>query len=173
MIVRPHTARSWRVRAAVVTAVACAACLAVPAGWAVVRTVDAGQGEETPIAAANAYLLATFQAGGGTGVDRCLCDAHRSELLRQVDRMRDEVAASGADIKIEAADWTEGDPSGTVSARVNFRFTYVDPANGRVTFIKGTSHEWRFKTKKERGIQGGWKVCRVDAPELCGNHLRC
>lgn len=52
-------------------------------------------------------------------------------------------------------------------------FTYVDPANGRVTFIKGTSHEWQFKTRKERGIQGGWKVCKVDAPELCGNYLRC
>ncbi|MFG1656876.1 hypothetical protein ACGFIY_10150 [Micromonospora chersina] len=149
------------------------ACLAVPAGWAVVKTVQAGQGEPTPIAAANAYLLAVFETQDGLGVDRCLCDELRADLLRDGRQLREQLAANaGPGVKVESSDWKTID-DGTVSAMVNLRFTQVDAITGSVMLIAGTSHEWRFYTKQERGIDAGWKVCRVDAPPLCGTHLRC
>lgn len=165
--------RSWPLHLALALVVVVAACLAVPAGWAVVKTAEASKGEATPIAAANAYLLAVFAWGGdGLGVDRCVCDSRRDELLKEAAHMRDQVTGADTGIKVEASDWTTKS-GGVVSAQVSFVFTDVDATNGQTLFYKGTAHEWRFHTKQERGIDGGWKVCRVDAPPLCGNHLRC
>ncbi|TDB69730.1 hypothetical protein [Micromonospora sp. KC721] len=74
---------------------------------------------------------------------------------------------------MESADWKPLDSEGTVSALISFQFTLIDPTTGSATFMKGSQHEWRFQETQERGIDGGWKICRVDAPPLCGNHIRC
>ncbi|MBL6277513.1 hypothetical protein JMF97_15240 [Micromonospora fiedleri] len=137
------------------------------------KTVEAGRGEATPVAAADAYLLAVFASTDGFGVDRCVCDDRRSELLADADLMRRQVAATGRDFKVQGTDWKAIAGGGTVSAQVKFIVTDVDAATGRVLFVHGTAHEWVFHTKRERGIDGGWKVCRIDAPPLCGTHIRC
>ncbi|MEV5690706.1 hypothetical protein [Micromonospora globbae] len=174
VIAPPLASRSWRLRAAVAVAVILASCLAVPVGWAAIKTAEAGKGEPTPIAAANAYLLATFAWGGdGLGVDRCLCDSRRAELLEEAEQMRRQLASAGPGVKVESAGWKTIDSTGLVSAQVSFVFTEVDAVSGRTLFYKGTAHEWKFHTKQERGIDGGWKVCRVDAPPICGTHIRC
>ncbi|MGW1451173.1 hypothetical protein ACWCO3_23220 [Micromonospora sp. NPDC002411] len=137
------------------------------------RTAEASKGEADPIAAANAYLLAAFaEYGDGLGIERCLCDSRRKDLLKEASKMRDQLSAAGTGIKVVSSDWKEIDSDGMVSAQISLRFTSVDAA-GRTMFLAGSRHEWRFQTKEERGMDRGWKVCRVDAPSLCGNHLRC
>ncbi|MEU5949623.1 hypothetical protein ABZ793_29265 [Micromonospora sp. NPDC047465] len=174
MIAPPLALRSWRLRAAVAVAVALAACLAVPVGWAAVKTVEADRGEATPVAAAHAYLLAVFNGSGDElGIRRCLCDDREAELMAEARAWRAEVAAMNSEIKVESADWKTVGSDGTVSATIAFRFTLTDQATGSVTFVRGSEHEWSFRVKQERGVGGGWKVCRVDAPPLCGSHLRC
>ncbi|MFI7509598.1 hypothetical protein ACIBSS_22530 [Micromonospora aurantiaca] len=174
MIAPPHASRSWRLRAAVAVAAVLATCVAVPIGWAAVKTVEADRGEATPVAAANAYLLAVFDGSGDElGIRRCLCDNRQSELLAEARALRAEVAKVKTDIKVDSVDWKSLDSDGVVSALISFRFTLIDPTTGSVTFIKGSQHEWRFQATKERGIDSGWKVCRLDAPPLCGTHLRC
>ncbi|MFE0530625.1 hypothetical protein ACFW0V_23815 [Micromonospora parva] len=173
MIARPHLPRSWPLRLAIIAALLATGCLAVPAGWAVVKTAQAGKGEADPIAAANAYLLAAFaEYGDGFGVERCLCDSRRDDLLEETSRMRGVIKATGRSIKVESSDWKRVDSEGTVSATIKLRFSEV-ATDGRPIFVVGAGHEWRFKTKQERGIDGGWKVCRIDAPPLCGTHIRC
>ncbi|MGC4814118.1 hypothetical protein ACLQ29_26600 [Micromonospora sp. DT228] len=173
MIAPPLASRSWKLRAAVAAAVVLASCLAIPVGWAAVKTAGAGRGEATPVAAADAYLLAAFaEYGDGLGVERCLCDSRRDALLEETNKMREQLAATGKSIKVESSDWREVDADGTVSVQIHLRFTDVAASGGPI-FIVGKSHEWRFKTKHERGLDSGWKVCRIDAPPLCGTHIRC
>ncbi|MGC5330666.1 hypothetical protein [Micromonospora sp. DT62] len=174
MIAPPLTTQSWRLPAAVAAAAILAACLAAPVGWAAVKTVAADRGEATPVAAAHAYLLAVFNGSGEElGIRRCLCDSRQSELLTEARALRAEFARVNTDAKVESADWKSLDSDGNVSALISFRFTLIDPTTGSVTFMKGSQHEWRFQATKERGIDGGWKVCRLNAPPLCGTHLRC
>ncbi|MEV6811821.1 hypothetical protein [Micromonospora sp. NPDC051296] len=177
MIASPHLARSWVVRAVIAAVAGVAAlCLGVPAGfagWAAVKTAQAGRGEETPAAAAHAYLLAIFASPDGLGVDRCVCSNRRTDLLQEARDLREQMQVVGSRAKVESTGWTTDDNTGTVSAMVSFRFTDIDPETGRTTFYSGTPHEWRFHTRQERGISGGWKVCRLEAPPLCGNHIRC
>lgn len=174
MVASAPLLRSWRVRASIAAAITLTGCLAVPAGWAVVKTAEAGQGEPTPVAAANAYLLATFASSDGLGIDRCVCSGRPRRALKTAQELRREFEAHAGDgVKVESFDWRESSSTGLVSAMVGFRFTRVDPETGSVTFISGTKHEWRFHTMREQGISGGWKVCRVEAPALCGTHIRC
>jgi hypothetical protein len=174
MIAPPLASRSWRLRTAVALATILAACLAVPVGWAAVKTVEADRGEATPVAAANAYLLAVFDGSDDElGIRRCLCGSRQSELLTEARALRAELAKVKTDAKVESADWKSLESDGAVSALISFRFTLIDPNTGSVTFMKGSQHEWRFQATKERGVDGGWKVCRVYAPPLCGNHIRC
>ncbi|MFD2767246.1 hypothetical protein [Micromonospora eburnea] len=174
MIAPLLASRSWRLRAAVAAAVVLVSCLAVPVGWAAIETVEADRGEATPVAAANAFLLAVFNGSDDElGIRRCLCDDRESELLTEVRAWRTKVAAAKSEIKVESSDWKALDSDGIVSATIAFRFAQVDEITGGVTFISGSRHEWRFHAKRERGIGGGWKVCRVDAPPLCGTHVRC
>ncbi|MFI6332151.1 hypothetical protein ACIBBG_28050 [Micromonospora chersina] len=112
-------------------------------------------------------------SGDELGIRRCLCDDRESELLTDARNWRTEVAAAKSDVKVEASGWKMLDGDGNVSAAIAFRFTMVDQVTGRVTFIRGSEYQWRFRAKRERGIGGGWRICRVDAPPLCGSHLRC
>ncbi|MFG3576763.1 hypothetical protein [Micromonospora chersina] len=138
------------------------------------KTLDAGKGEPSPVAAANAYLLAVFSGSDDElGLRRCLCSGQEAELMAEAREWRAKVAAANSEIKVESSHWETLDANGTVSATIAFRSTHVDQFTGRVTFIRGSEHEWRFQTTQERGIDGGWKVCRVNAPPLCGAHLRC
>ncbi|MFD2768401.1 hypothetical protein [Micromonospora eburnea] len=149
-------------------------CLGRPAWRAVVGTVEAVRGETTPIAVANAYLEAVFESGDDLGIDRCLCTEGRDDLLREARDLREQVKRQAVfDIKIESSDWRTTDSDGTVSALVNLQFTQIDPTTGNVVLVEGSPHEWRFHTRQERRVGGGWKVCRVDAPPLCGTYLRC
>ena len=86
----PHvhgdSARSWRLRAAAAVAAALAGCLAVPLAGHAVKTVEADRGEATPVAVANAYLLAVFSgcSVGEPRIRRCLYRDRESELLAEV-----------------------------------------------------------------------------------------
>ncbi|MEU5943551.1 hypothetical protein ABZ807_31305 [Micromonospora sp. NPDC047548] len=106
MIASPPSLRSWRVRALIASAIAVTACLGVPAGWAVVKTLDAGKGEPTPVAAANAYLLAVFSGSDDElGIRRCLCSGQEAELLAEAREWRSKVAAANSEIKVTSSDW--------------------------------------------------------------------
>ncbi|MFG1779016.1 hypothetical protein ACGFIR_00205 [Micromonospora sp. NPDC049051] len=172
MIEMPLTARQWRRRAAVAAAVAFAvACIAAPIRQAVTRAIEAGRGEGTPAAAAEAYLLAVFQPDDSPDINRCLCGDNRDELFRQARDLRKQVASQATfGVRVETTNW-HTDSDGTVSAMVDLRFTEIDPT-GNVT-LTGATHRWRFHTTEEGGLGGGWKVCRVEAPPLCGTYLRC
>ncbi|MEU4779473.1 hypothetical protein [Micromonospora sp. NPDC023633] len=174
MIEMPLTARQWRRRAAVVAAVAFAvACIGAPIRQAVIGAVEAGRGEKTPAAAVESYLLAVFEPDDNPDINRCLCSDNRDELFREARDLRKQVEPHATfGVKVETTDWHTDDSDGTVSAMVDLRFTVIDPQTGGVTFT-GATHRWRFQTTEERGISGGWKVCRVDAPPLCGTYLRC
>ncbi len=167
--------RPWHTRIATAAAIAAAlACVGVPAVRAVVRTAQAGAGEDTPVAAANAYLRAVFESGDSLAISRCLCSDNRDELFREARDLRRQVEPyTTFGVKVESSDWRTSDSDGTVSARVNLRFTQIDPATGSVTFTGGPVHEWRFRTRDDGGISGGWKVCDIDAPPMCDMHLRC
>ncbi|RLK24641.1 hypothetical protein DER29_2558 [Micromonospora sp. M71_S20] len=173
MIEPPLTGRQWRRRATIAAAVVFAvACIGAPVRQAVTRAIEAGRGEKTPAAAAEAYLLAVFQPDDNPDINRCLCGDNRDELFRQVRDLRKQVESRVTfGVRIETTNWQTDDSDGTVSAMVDLRFTEVDPS-GSVTFT-GATHRWRFHTTEEGGISGGWKVCRVDAPPLCGTYLRC
>ncbi|MGC4767236.1 hypothetical protein ACLQ20_30750 [Micromonospora sp. DT46] len=172
MLKMPLTARQWRRRATVAAAVAFAiACIGAPVRQAVTRAIEAGRGEKTPAAAAEAYLLAVFQPDENPDINRCLCGENQDELFRQARDLRKQVESQVTfDVRVETTNW-QTDPDGTVSAMVDLRFTEVD-STGNVTFT-GATHRWRFHTTEEKGLGGGWKVCRVDAPPLCGTYLRC
>ncbi|MFY1597115.1 hypothetical protein [Micromonospora sp. WMMD737] len=172
MIEMPLTARQWRRRAMIAAAVAFAiACIGAPVRQAVTRAIEAGRGEKTPAAAAEAYLLAVFQPAENPDINRCLCGDNRDELFRQARDLRKQVESQVTfGVRVETTNW-QTDPDGTVSAMVDLRFTEVAPS-GSVTFT-GATHRWRFHTTEEGGFGGGWKVCRVDAPPLCGTYLRC
>ncbi|MFG1760643.1 hypothetical protein [Micromonospora echinofusca] len=172
MIEMPSTARQWRRRATVAAAIAFAvACVGWPVRQAVTRAIEAGGGEKTPAAAAEAYLLAVFQPDEHPDINRCLCGDNRDELFRQARDLRKQVESQVTfGVRVEATNW-HSDADGTVSAMVDLRFTEVAPS-GNIT-LTGATHRWRFETTEEGGVGGGWKVCRVDAPPLCGIYLRC
>ncbi|MEU9505414.1 hypothetical protein AB0D32_03915 [Micromonospora sp. NPDC048170] len=172
MIEMPLSARRWRRRATVAAAVAFAvACIGAPVRQAVMEAIEAGRGEKTPAAAAEAYLLAVFQPDDNPDINRCLCGDNRDELVRQAHDLRKQVESRVTfGVRIETTNW-QTDSDGTVSAMVDLRFTEVD-RTGSVT-LTGATHRWRFQTTEEGGISGGWKVCRVDAPPVCGTYLRC
>ncbi|WP_433530459.1 hypothetical protein ACQPYA_30655 [Micromonospora sp. CA-263727] len=175
MIAMSPTPRPARARAATAVAIAVGiACVGVPAGQAVVRTIEAGRGEQTAAAAANAYLVAVFESGDSLDINRCLCAENRDKLFREALDLRKQVAPHAPfGVTVTSSNWQPNDTDDTVSALVNLQITQIDSTTGGLTFIEGTAHEWRFLTRKEQGMSGGWKVCRIDAPPLCGTLLRC
>ncbi|WP_433388697.1 hypothetical protein [Micromonospora sp. KLBMP9576] len=175
MIETPSTARRWRTRAALAVALVIGVtCLGAQLRQGFMKTVEAARGEETPVAVANAYLRAVFETGDSADINRCLCGDNRDELFQQARALRKQVEPHAAfGVEVETSDWHTIDSDDTVSAFVSVRFTQIDPATGAVTSTGGTAHKWQFRTTKERGPSGGWKVCRIDAPPLCGTHLRC
>ncbi|MER7420521.1 hypothetical protein ABT346_27700 [Micromonospora peucetia] len=168
MIAMPLTARQWRTRALTAAAVAFAVtCIGWPVRQAVMGAVETWQGPKTPVAAAKAYLLAVFEPGDSPGINGLLCSENRDELFREALALRKQVEPHATfGVKVESTDWHTIDSGGGVSAMVNLRFTKIDPTTGDVTFTGGTVQKWQFHTKEERGISGGWKVCRVEAPPL-------
>ncbi|MEU5943557.1 hypothetical protein ABZ807_31335 [Micromonospora sp. NPDC047548] len=105
MIAPSLASRSRRLRAAVAAAVVLASCLAVPVGWAAVKTAELDRGEPTPVAAGNAFLLAVFNGSDDElGIRRCLCDDREAELLAEARAWRAEVAAVNSKITVESTD---------------------------------------------------------------------
>ncbi|MGC4806624.1 hypothetical protein [Micromonospora sp. DT233] len=169
--------RRWRSRAVAVAAVAFAvACIGAPARQAVVRAFEAGRGEQTPTAAAQSYLAAVFESGDSAKINQCLCADNRDELFRQARDLRKQVDQQATfGLRVETSGWQSiGSEEGTLTVLVSLRTTTIDPATGGVSFPGGDAHAWRFTAKEEGGLTGdGWKVCRVDAPPLCGTYFRC
>ena len=170
MIAMSPSGRSWRARAVTAATIAATvACVGGPARWAVVRTFQAERGETTPAAAADAYLEAVFESGDSLEINRCLCGDARDDLFREARKLREQVESqANFGLEVESSDWHTSESEDTVSAMVNFRVTQIDPATGGVSFVEGPAQRWRFHTREEGGIGGGWKVCRIEAPPLCG-----
>ncbi|MFY1705004.1 MULTISPECIES: hypothetical protein [Micromonospora] len=153
---------------------AAVSCVGLPAGRVVLRGFTAMRGEATSTAAAEAYLRAVFESGEGTEISRCLCGEDHDARFREARELRRQIepyASFGVDV--DATNWRRIGTEGTVAATVNLRFTQIDPGTGNVTFTEGTPTQWRFHTREEQGLTGGWKVCRIEAPPLCGTYLRC
>jgi hypothetical protein len=167
----------WRFRVATAAAIVLATvCVLGPARQSALRAFEAGRGEETPTAAAQAYLAAVFESGDSAEINQCLCADNRDELFRQARDLRKQVERqAGFGVRVETSNWQPiGTEEGTVTVMVSLRTTTIDPATGGVSFPGGDAHAWRFTATEEGGPTGdGWKVCRVDAPPLCGTYFRC
>jgi hypothetical protein len=139
----------------------------VPAVWFVRATVDAGRGEASPAAAANAYLLALGYSEQ-EGLLPLLDDGAEDELLRQWADLRTAMAATeswGAPSRLNVGDLDEGpivDGQATVTAGVSA--TWWGRGGTPGTSVESETLPWRIVTRDD----DGWRVVKVDAPPWCG-----
>ncbi|TDB93848.1 hypothetical protein E1091_11490 [Micromonospora fluostatini] len=171
----PEPVSAWRRRAATAAVVAAViSCVGFPVRQAAIRAFDEMRGEPTSTAAAEAYLRAVFESGDSSAISRCLCSEDLDARFREARELRRQIEPYAVfGVRVESSGWRTVGSDGTVAAMVDLHFTRIDPTTGAVTTTSGTAHEWRFHTREERGLRGGWKVCRIDAPPLCDTYLRC
>jgi len=43
--------------------------------------------------------------------------------------------------------------------------------DGSTVFFRSENHIWRFDVVQN--VRGGWKVCGLQAPDLCGTYVEC
>jgi hypothetical protein len=173
-----HVGVGRRVAVTVAAVVVVAVC--VPTAWLlrdVVRgTVAADRGAADPGAAVVEY----FRAGplGGFGADdirfgHMLCASRRNALRTQAAGVAADVhrAAANHDAELLHADTSDdrvivdGDRA-SVTTLVSLVFSTNQPG---APFLVGSQHAWTFRLVE----QGGWRVCEVSAPRICGTVLNC
>jgi hypothetical protein len=171
---RPPRRTALPVAAAAAALVLCA----VPAGGFWTFAVDHGPaGAACPTCAVLAYV-GTGPLGGWTADEaafsRVLCPERRGTLVAQADAMardlREGLAGSGMslfDVVTTGDRVSVAGNRATVETRVAFQFTV---GTGGTDFLRSTPRPWTFDL---RGGDGGWRVCRVTAPPICGAVLRC
>jgi hypothetical protein len=163
-------------------AVAAVLVCAVPAGTFWTFAVDHGpSGAGCPECAVVAYLGYGPIDGWGRDdlrFDRLLCDSRRRALRAQAERLADAVKAATTSAGLGLLHAETGPDSqvtttgtrATVSTSVALMFTVTDPARGGgPTYFRVNTPRWTFDLVSD----DGWRVCRVDAPDLCATALRC
>jgi hypothetical protein len=139
----------------------------VPALWLVRSTVEAGKGAASPVAAADAYLVA-LGYNQREGLLPLLHDDTQEELLRQWDELRTAMAATdgwGAPNVLNVEDLDEGpvaDGRATVEAGVSASWWGRGGTAG--TSVKSETLRWRIVTRED----DGWRVAKVEPPPWCG-----
>jgi hypothetical protein len=167
---------TWRITLATFGAVGALLLCGVPAGALWTFGVDHGvSGAACPECAVTAYLSAApFAAFAHDDLtfDRVLCDGRRGELQRQADVMARDVQAVGETWrKVSSADeqvTADGDRA-TVTARVSLDIGVDGTQMTGVTTWRHDWGAWTFTVVED----AGWRVCGVDAPQLCGEILNC
>jgi hypothetical protein len=151
-----------------VVGVLCGGVVAVPVVWVVRGTIAAGQGEATPDAAVNVYLLQT-SAGEEIGLRRVLAPGRRDDLLRQWRAYRADMTRSTPPDKLSTAGIDishQGDDRAAASMTV--RGTWWSAGGGGTSMVSGGA-VWRFEVRRDRG---GWRVWSADLPAWCGTYVR-
>lgn len=144
----------------------CGTPVAVAVTWFVGETIDAGKGQPSPTAAANAYLLA-MSYGQTEGLPPLLADDHQDQLMRQWQAYRQSMAdaPSGAPDRFEIESLTEGPArADQVPVTAQVAVTWW-PDGGGALSMRSSLHTWTITTRKDGD---GWRVVRVDAPPWCG-----
>lgn len=148
--------------------VLCADAVAVPVGWFVYQTYQAGEGEADPEAAVTVYVL-KLAAGEELGVSRVLAGDRRDELLEQWRDYRDEMERGDPPSKFEITEQAterQGDDRAAVTVHIGPVWFYTD---GSTLALHGTAYPWQFEVRRERR---GWRLWSVEAPAWCGVYLR-
>jgi hypothetical protein len=157
----------WAVVAAVV--LCCAGVVAVPVVWLARQTIAADEGETTPAAAVNVYLL-QLDSGEELGLRRVLAGERRDELLDQWRAIRRDIERTDPrPSKLENGpryDVDEDQGDGQARVAVDVRGVWWQ---GNGLAVTGTTHPWRFELRRD---SGGWRVWSVEPHPWCGGHVR-
>ena len=142
----------------------CGGVVGVPVLWLAGETVEAGQGQPAPDAAANAYLMALSYATED-GLLPLLDDDRQGELLAQWRAYRDAMKGTDpAPFRLSFGALTVG-PKVDGRAEVRTDVTAVwwsTDAHGRVSGYESEALPWTFQTRDA----DGWRSGAVDT---CGS----
>jgi hypothetical protein len=129
-----------------------------------------------PGTAVNAYFqfgpmggFARLGRGDDIDLDPVLCAARRDQLHRQAEAFASDLNRPGV-LRIEPLPGDQVTTHGaeaTVVSRIQVSAT--DGTPGSTLAYHSTPATWTFRVVND----GGWRVCQVDAPTICGSLLRC
>ena len=148
-------------------------CVGAPVASVIVwfgrGTLAAAQGQPSPSAAVNVFMLAVSN-GEEIGLRSALAEEHRDELVDRWRRIRADVARTDPPpSKVETAAINVDAHSDEVAHVVADVQAIWWPRDGSGLSMHGDARPWRFETRRDRG---GWRVWSIDAPPWCGGHVR-
>ncbi|TDB74272.1 hypothetical protein E1165_14965 [Micromonospora sp. KC723] len=134
-----------------------------------VKTHQADQGQPSPDAAANVFMLAV-SSGEELGLRSALAPQHRDELVNEWREIRQDISRTEPAVsKVTAAAFViehQDDDRAQVVTEVRAVWW---PTDGGGLMMHGSPYPWRFETRRD---DGGWRVWSVDPHPWCGGHVR-
>ncbi|RUL90963.1 hypothetical protein [Verrucosispora sp. FIM060022] len=138
-------------------------------GWLVVKTHQADQGQPTPAAAANVFMLAV-SSGEELGLRAVLAPERRDQLVEEWRSIRDDISRTYPNVsKVSTRALVVEDQADDRAQVVTEVYPVWWSVDAGGLMMHGSPHPWRFETRRD---DGGWRVWSVDPHPWCGGHVR-
>ncbi|MFI7022790.1 hypothetical protein ACIBMZ_08750 [Micromonospora sp. NPDC049900] len=145
------------------------AAAAAGAGWVMVKTRQAEQGQPTPAAAANVFMLAV-SSGQELGLRAVLAPERRDELVAEWRSIRRDISRTAPNVsKVSTRSFVVEDQADDRAMVVTEVYPVWRSVEVGGLMVHGSSHPWRFEARRDGG---GWRVWSVAPYAWCGGHVR-
>lgn len=140
--------------------------------WWLRNTIAVSAGAANPAAAAEAVLTTALGQvpSDDLALGRYLAKADTKRLVGQVHSIRDQLADAGMWLASRPGDRVDQDGE-DATVTVDVYAVWFD--SDRMLWYEGTPHPWTFHTHHSGGLEPGWRVTTIDAPDPCGTYVKC
>ena len=145
------------------------AAAAAGAGWGMVKTRQVEQGQPSPAAAVNVFMLA-LSSGEELGLRSALAPERRDELVDEWRSIRRDISRTAPNVsKVSTRAFVVEDQADDRAEVVTEVYPVWRSVEVGGLMVDGSSHPWRFEARRD---DGGWRVWSVAPYTWCGGHVR-